>query len=123
RKIFRITSKGRKELEEWLLRPVARQRALRDELFIKLLFLDPDEDRDSVLELIEKQKQIYMRRMQSLTRRKVELSERRDRRKLLVTDLLMDAALFHAEADLRWLEHTRQKLQSPPARGKRREER
>ena len=122
RKIFRITPKGRKDLGEWLLRPVARPRALRDELFIKLLFLDPEDDRDSVLDLIERQRQIYMRRMQSLTRRKVELSRRPDRRKHLVTDLLIDAALFHAEADLRWLEHTREKLRSRPARGKKRRE-
>jgi DNA-binding PadR family transcriptional regulator len=109
RKIYRITPKGRRELEEWLSRPVERPRALRDELFIKLLFLDA-EDREPILALIDKQKRVYMQHMQRLTRRKLELSEHPERRSLLVTELLMDAALFHAEADLKWLAHTEQKL-------------
>src|ERR1051326_7748750 len=36
RKVYRITTKGRRELEKWLYRPVLRPRALRDEVFIKL---------------------------------------------------------------------------------------
>jgi DNA-binding PadR family transcriptional regulator len=123
RKIYRITAKGRLELEEWLTRPVRRPRALRDELFIKLVFLDPN-DRAPILDLIGQQKRIYMSHMQRLTRRKVELSSRADRRHLLVTELLMDAALFHAEADLKWLTHVEQKLQNPSSRrvARRREE-
>jgi DNA-binding PadR family transcriptional regulator len=109
RKIYRITPKGKRELEEWLSRPVLRPRALRDEVFIKLLFHDPD-DRETLLELIQKQKQVYMEHMRGLTRRKFELSKRADRAQLFVTELLMDAALFHAEADLRWLQQTEQKL-------------
>ena len=109
RKIFRITPKGRRELEEWLLRPVTRPRALRDELFIKLAFLD-SADRAPILDLIQQQKKIYMSHMQRLTRRKVEISSRVDRGVLFVTDLLVDAALFHAEADLKWLTHTEEKL-------------
>jgi DNA-binding PadR family transcriptional regulator len=109
RKIYRITQKGRRELEEWLSKPVLRPRALRDEVFIKLLFHDPD-DREALIELIHKQKQVYMEHMQGLTRRKFELSKRPDRAQLFVTELLMDAALFHAEADLKWLAQTEQKL-------------
>jgi DNA-binding PadR family transcriptional regulator len=109
RKIFRITPKGRREFEEWLTRPVSRPRALRDELFIKLLFLDPD-DRDSLLELIARQREIYVRHMQRLTKRKLELSKRTDRKDLIVTELLMDAALLHAEADVRWLGHVEERL-------------
>jgi DNA-binding PadR family transcriptional regulator len=115
RKIYRITAKGRHELEEWLLRPVGRPRALRDELFIKLLFLDSD-DRDSLLDLLQKQKQVYIVHMQQLTRRKFELAKRPDRSDLLITELLMDAALFHAEADIKWLTQTEQKLRSRGSR-------
>lgn len=115
RKIYRITPKGRRELEGWLSQPVEKPRALRDELFIKLLFLDIS-DREPALALIQKQKQVYMQHMQRLTRRKLEMSQRPDRKDLLVTELLMDAALFHAEADLKWLAHTEQKLRGPGIR-------
>ncbi|MGH7857043.1 MAG: PadR family transcriptional regulator [Candidatus Binatia bacterium] len=118
RKVYRITAKGRRELEEWLGQPVTRPRALRDELFIKMLFLGA-EGRDAVIDLIERQKQVYLAHMRRLTKRKFELSRRPDREGLLVTELLMDAALFHAEADVRWLTHCAQKLRtaaeaSPP---------
>jgi DNA-binding PadR family transcriptional regulator len=123
RKIFRITAKGRRELEEWLLRPVGRPRALRDELFIKLVFLQSS-DHGPILDLIDQQKKVYMSHMQRLTRRKVELSARADRRAFFVTDVLIDAALFHAEADLKWLSHTEQKIRSggPTRRAPRRKE-
>lgn len=104
RKVYRITPKGRRELEEWLSRPVGKTRPLRDELFVKLVFMDRSRP-EALLELIAGQKEIYMRRMSALTKRKVELGRRVEKGELLVTDLLIDAALFHAEADLRWLAH------------------
>jgi len=121
RKIYRITPRGKQELEEWLRLPVTRPRALRDELFIKLVFLQPT-DPQAILELIEKQKDIYVRHMRKLTQRKVELQKRPDRRELLVTELLIDAALFHAEADVRWLGLSEEKLRATPGRARRRKE-
>ena len=82
---------------------------MRDELFIKLLFLDRD-DPEPILNLIAEQKRIYLRHMQRLTQRKYELSKRPDRDEAAVTEILIDAALFHAEADIRWINHTEQKL-------------
>jgi DNA-binding PadR family transcriptional regulator len=119
RKIYRITSKGRRELERWLARPVGRARALRDELFIKLLFLDREHP-EPILDLIQKQKQVYLEHMKRLTRRKFEMAKRADHEELLVTELLMDAALFHADADLRWLTLAEQKLgRTTPSRRRR----
>src|SRR3990172_9361371 len=40
KKIYSITSKGKKKLEEWVSTPVSKLRALRDEFFIKLVFMD-----------------------------------------------------------------------------------
>jgi DNA-binding PadR family transcriptional regulator len=114
RKVYRITSKGRVELERWLSRPVARARALRDELFVKLVFLDRG-DAGAILELIQRQKEVYLAHMKRLTQRKFELSKRRDRDDHLVTELLMDAALFHAEADVRWLAQCEEKLRERDA--------
>jgi DNA-binding PadR family transcriptional regulator len=102
RKIFSITRKGRKELEEWLSTPVSRVRALRDEFFIKLVFMDKNNPAP-VLDLIEKQKALYLRQMNHLTHQKVALKKKTKDPTALTTELLMDAGLFHAEADIRWL--------------------
>src|SRR5574340_1532383 len=58
RKIYSITRKGRRELEEWLSTPVNRVRALRDDFFIKLVFMHKNNPAP-VLDLIEKQKTLY----------------------------------------------------------------
>jgi DNA-binding PadR family transcriptional regulator len=102
RKIFSITPQGRRELEEWLSRPVSRVRALRDEFFIKLVFMDKSNP-SPILELIEKQKTLYLKHMNRLTQRKVALKKEGRGLDALTTELLMDAGLFHAEADIKWL--------------------
>lgn len=111
RKIYSITRKGRKELEEWLSTPVNRVRALRDEFFIKLVFMDKDNPAP-VLELIDKQKALYLRQMNHLTHQKVSLKKKARDVTALTTELLMDAGLFHAEADIRWLTLCESKLKA-----------
>jgi len=102
RKIYSITRKGRKELDEWLSAPVNRVRALRDEFFIKLVFMAKNNP-TPVLDLIEKQKALYLKQMNRLTHQKVELKKKHKVPDALTTELLMDAGLFHAEADIKWL--------------------
>ena len=102
RKIYSITRKGRKELHDWLSTPISRVRALRDEFFIKLVFVDKDNPAP-VLELIEKQKALYLKQMNRLTHQKVDLKKKPKAPDALTTELLMDAGLFHAEADIKWL--------------------
>jgi DNA-binding PadR family transcriptional regulator len=102
KKIYSITGKGRTELEEWLSTPVNRVRALRDEFFIKLVFMDR-EDPGPILELIEKQKALYLKQMNKLTNQKVSLKKKSENADTLTAELLMDAGLFHAEADIKWL--------------------
>jgi DNA-binding PadR family transcriptional regulator len=102
RKIYSITRKGKKELEEWLSTPVNRVRALRDEFFIKLVFMDKN-DPAPVIDLIEKQKALYLKQMNHLTYQKVALKKKARDNDTFTTELLMDAGLFHAEADIRWL--------------------
>jgi DNA-binding PadR family transcriptional regulator len=128
RKIYHVTAEGRRELESWLVRPVARTRALRDELFIKLLFLFPRGEVDRppardrlgpALRLIRAQRQAYLDRMKRLMRRKLERSRGSRRDDFPVSDLLIDAALLHAEADVRWLGHAEQKLRGRRSRSPR----
>ncbi|MGA2108228.1 MAG: PadR family transcriptional regulator [Syntrophorhabdales bacterium] len=109
RKIYSITGKGRQELDEWLSAPVVKVRALRDEFFIKLVFMDK-RDTGPIVELIEKQKTMYLKQMNRLTQRKVALKKGTWNLDALVTELLIDAGLFHAEADIRWLTHCENKI-------------
>src|SRR5262249_49354680 len=73
-------------------------------------------DVEPALRLVRRQKQAYLTRMQRLAQRKSELSKRSARRRLPVTELLIDAALLHAEADVRWLGHAEQELRAAAQR-------
>ncbi len=102
RKIYSITGKGRLELEKWLSAPVKGVRALRDDFFIRLVFMNRN-DTGPILDLIEKQKVLYLRQMNRLTQQKIKMRKKPDDTDALLAELLMDAGLFHAEADIRWL--------------------
>ena len=108
RKVFRITIRGRSRLDDWLVRPISQARALRDDLFVRLLFCDP-KDSASLLRMVARHRDVYELEMRKLSKRKTQLEKLAidDR---FVTDLLIDAALFHAESELRWLSHVEEKL-------------
>ena len=102
RKIFTITPTGREDLATWLATPVSKVRALRDEFFIKLVFQDKS-DPAAILALIERQKVLYLKQMNQHTRRKLALKKAGGDLEDLTAELLLDAGLFHAEADIKWL--------------------
>jgi DNA-binding PadR family transcriptional regulator len=102
RKVFSITEPGRAELATWLSTPVSKVRALRDEFFIKLVFLDKSNP-EPVMELIKKQKALHFKQMNQHTRKKLAVKKEQQSLEDLTTELLLDAGLFHAEADIKWL--------------------
>lgn len=102
RKIFSITETGRAELSTWLSTPVSKVRALRDEFFIKLVFLDKSNPAP-ILELIEKQKVLHLKQMNLHTKKKLAIKNNKQNFQTLTTELLLDAGLFHTEADIKWL--------------------
>ncbi|MHB1652962.1 MAG: PadR family transcriptional regulator [Desulfitobacteriaceae bacterium] len=109
KKVYFISPTGVQELARWLQEPITKPRPLRDELFIKLLFMSR-ENPEPVFRLIEQQTSIYMEQMRELTNAKYRLTKDGIKRENMMTDLLMDAALFHAEADVRWLRHVEAKI-------------
>jgi DNA-binding PadR family transcriptional regulator len=109
RKVFRITVKGRARLDDWVLHPVAHPRALRDDLFVRLLFCDRSSP-EPVLRMIARHRDTYELEMRKLSKRKAQLEKMRAGDDGFVTDVLIDAAIFHAEAELRWLTHVEQRL-------------
>lgn len=110
RKVYDVTEQGRAELQRWLERPEARVRPLRDALFIRLMVMAASPTAELQV-LIDGYRQVYSRHMRELTRAKnvaVAAATTADpsvREELAMEQLLLDAAIFHCDADLRWLDH------------------
>jgi DNA-binding PadR family transcriptional regulator len=127
KKIYRVTQAGLEDFQDWRVRPIkAEPRALRDELFLKLMFMSEDEI-EPVLQLIQTQQSVYMAHMMQLTDRKYqieqnarrclesaadEIERHRIEHERLIGTLLIDVALQHAEADIRWLRQCQTKITS-----------
>jgi DNA-binding PadR family transcriptional regulator len=97
---YAITDAGRAELAAWFATPVGRTDRPRDELAIKLALAltTPGVDAPAV---IQAQRGATMRTLQEYTRLKARAQMPADLAWLLV----LDAMLFQAEAELRWLDH------------------
>jgi DNA-binding PadR family transcriptional regulator len=101
RKRYAITDMGRAEVDEWLAEPVEPEPHLQTVLFAKVtlaLMLGKPAER-----YLDTQRAAHLRRMQ-------ELTGLRRSGNSLVDRLLADHALFHLEADLRWIDLTSARL-------------
>lgn len=100
RKRYVITDEGISEVETWLAEPVAPEPHLQTVLFAKvvlaLMLGRPAE------EYLDTQHAAHLARMRELTELRRSSS--------LVDALLADHALFHLEADLRWIDLTASRL-------------
>jgi DNA-binding PadR family transcriptional regulator len=100
RKRYAITDTGRAEVDAWLADPVEPEPHLQTILFAKVtLALMLGKPAEAYL---DRQRAAHIRRMQELTELK--------RTGALVDVLLADHALFHLEADLRWIDLTSARL-------------
>jgi len=108
KKVYRITERGRQNLDDWLLAPVEENaQPLRDELVLKLLFLGPN-DIDRVYAIIKQQRSIYLTRLARVTRRRRRLEKAGlDMR---ATEMILDGAEMRVRADLAWLEAIERRL-------------
>ena len=96
RKLYRITDAGVTDVQRWLAEPEKPQRYLQSTLYAKVVgALLTGRSAATVLDVQRDEHLVVMR---ELTRRK----SRGD----LADRLICEHALFHLEADLRWLEHT-----------------
>jgi DNA-binding PadR family transcriptional regulator len=98
---YRITVAGREEVRRWFVTPVSRSAAPRDELAIKLALAVQAHDLD-VTAIIAAQRTETLRTLQDYTRLKarVEPTDQDNTAWLLV----LDAMVFQAEAEVRWLD-------------------
>jgi len=100
RKRYVITEAGVSEVEAWLTQPIAPEPHLQTVLFIKVVLALMSGR--SAGEYLDRQRTAHLARMRELT----ELR----RTGTLVDGLLADHALFHLEADLRWIDLTESRL-------------
>jgi DNA-binding PadR family transcriptional regulator len=100
RKRYAITDAGVTDVDSWLRTPEKPEPYLHSTLYSKVVVaLLSGRRADEVLDL---QRSAHLRAMRELTRRKSEGD--------LADQLICDHALFHLEADLRWLELTAARL-------------
>jgi DNA-binding PadR family transcriptional regulator len=100
RKRYAITSAGVSDVADWLAQPEKPEPYLQSTLYTKVV-LALLTGRDAA-DLLDTQRGEHLRLMRELTRRKGDGD--------LADQLICDYALFHLEADLRWLELTAARL-------------
>jgi DNA-binding PadR family transcriptional regulator len=101
RKLYAITDDGTSALDSWLFEPAPAEPHVQSVLFMKVvLALLSDRPAERFLEA---QRTEHLARMRELTRLKTEGP--------LADQLIADFALFHLEADLRWIEMTQARLE------------
>jgi DNA-binding PadR family transcriptional regulator len=111
---YRITDAGRAELALWFTTPISRTDRPRDELAIKLALALTTPAVD-VRAVVQAQRGATMRTLQEYTRLKARADQPAD----LSWRLVLDAMLFQAEAEVRWLDHCEASLvryAPPPVR-------
>jgi DNA-binding PadR family transcriptional regulator len=97
---YQITDAGRAELAHWFATPISHTDRPRDELAIKLALALTTPGVD-VRAVVQAQRSATMRTLQEYTRLKAHADQPAD----LAWRLLLDAMLFQAEAEVRWLDH------------------
>ncbi|MDT9684696.1 PadR family transcriptional regulator [Streptomyces sp. TRM76323] len=100
RKRYAITEAGVTDVEQWLTSPEKPEPYLQSTLYTKVVLALLTGR--SATDLLDAQRTEHLRLMRELTRRKKGGD--------LADQLICDHALFHLEADLRWLELTAARL-------------
>jgi DNA-binding PadR family transcriptional regulator len=109
---YRLTASGRAALEAWFQTPVLPDVAPRDELTAKVLLAVAAADVD-VTTLIQRQRRASIEQLQAYTRRKAQADPTGD----LAFLILLDALIFRAEAEIRWLDAAEARVRAQRARG------
>jgi DNA-binding PadR family transcriptional regulator len=110
---YEITDAGQAALARWFTTPVSRTDRPRDELVIKLALALTTPGVD-VRAVAQTQRTATMRALQEYTRLKAGPAEPAD----LSWRLVLDALIFQAEAEVRWLDHCEASLaRHAPAAG------
>ena len=102
---YEITDDGHVEVTLWFASPISQNDRPRDELAIKLA-LALTTPGVNVRSVVQTQRTATMRTLQEYTRLKSTVTEDGD----LAWRLVLDAMVFRAEAEVRWLDHCESSL-------------
>lgn len=105
RVVYRITKRGRAELERWLETPFVRQSGYRDDFFLKLLAASRL-GRDQLELVLRTQRAAYLSELAALAALRSEHAGEP------LVELLIDAAVGHTEANLATLERAEERIES-----------
>jgi DNA-binding PadR family transcriptional regulator len=109
---WQITDAGAVEVENWLSSPVMRPQGTRDELAIKLAVAATLPGVDAAA-AIRAQRSASMQQLEALQQVRQERGDTDDPQEL-AWSLVADSMIFAAEAEVRWLDHTAQRLSGHP---------
>lgn len=109
RKLYSITPQGEKELDTWSREGSVKIRPLRDEIYLRLYLLG-HEPTHQLVDLFEEYRLAYAKQLRMLMRRRAILlqNEQPEERAVPIQRLLIDAAIEHTEAEVRWLDSVRE---------------
>jgi DNA-binding PadR family transcriptional regulator len=110
RQVYRATPEGQQQLMTWFHEPVAPEQAARDELAAKVLIAVAARDID-VTDIIQRQRRATLEVLQAYTRRKAQADPEGEQALVM----MMDALIFKAEAEVRWLDACEQRLRAARA--------
>lgn len=99
---YAITDAGRGHVSSWLGSPVARSSTARDELALKLAVAATLPGVD-IADIIALQRAASTSRLHDMTETRAALSDPRSGEEL-ASRLVLDSAIAHQEAELRWLD-------------------
>ncbi|REJ06540.1 PadR family transcriptional regulator [Microbacterium bovistercoris] len=109
---YEITDAGHSAVQDWLGSPVERAQGTRDELAIKLAVAATLPGVD-VTAVIRSQRKASLVQLQALNRAKYAGTDPNGPEDL-AWSLVVDSMIFAAEAEVRWLDHTEQRLAQHP---------
>jgi DNA-binding PadR family transcriptional regulator len=109
RVVYAITAVGRAELAAWFHSPIEHDARPRDELVIKLAMAVTTPGVDA-LAVIDAQRGAAQNAIRIATRRKASATDPPE----LAARLIAEAAIYAAEAEVRWLDHCEATPRSTP---------
>lgn len=101
---YSLTEAGREAADEWWATPTGSGGPSRDDVALKVAIAATSPGVD-VSAVIQTQRKATMSALQDLTRTKRASADRDD-----AWELVADAMIFRAEAEVRWLDHTESRL-------------
>lgn len=104
KRIYELTLEGHKALQAWVEEAIASPQ-LKNEFFMKLI-LAQLAGLANPLSLIEQQRRANLQALSDLNRLSLQQNGNQD----MVTNLLVEGAALHLEADLKWLDLCEEKL-------------